>query len=84
MGCGIFWSPLGLLGSTSAQEDCALSDSDDLLRRDECWRVSSGGAIAAGRFREFGSGGGAQTVSARLHFFGSGNLVVRNHLSRRA
>jgi len=84
LGCGRFGSPLHLLGSTSARADGARSDSDNLLRRDDFWRLSSGGAIATGKFREFGSGGRAMTVSARHRFFASGTLVVRNDLSRRA
>jgi len=82
LGCRIFWSPLDLLGSTSAKVDGAWSDSENLLRRDEFSHLSSGGAIATGTFREFGSGGRAMTVSAQLHFFGSGTLVMRNDLSR--
>ena len=62
--------------------DGAWSDSDNYFRRDDFWHLSSDGAIAAGRFREFGNGGSAMTVSARLHFIGSGTLVVRNDLSR--
>ena len=84
LGCGILWSPLDLLGSSSAQADGAWSDSDNLLRRDDFWHLSSGGASATGRFRKFGSGGRAMTVSARLPFFSSGTLVLRNHLSWRA
>ena len=60
--------------------DGAQSDLDNLLRRDEFWRLSSGGAIAADRFQGFGSGGRAMTVSAWLHFFGSGTFVVGNDL----
>jgi hypothetical protein len=37
---------------------------ENLLRRDDSWRSSSGGAIDAGRFWEFGSGGRAMTASA--------------------
>ena len=81
MGCGIFWSPLDLLGSTSAWADGARSDLDKLFRSDDFQRLSGGGAIVVGRFREFKSGGHAMTVSARLRFFGSGTLVVRNNLS---
>jgi len=75
---------LDLLGSTSDRADGAWSDSDNSLKRDDFWRLSRGGAIAAGRFREFGSGGRAMTVSAWLRFVGSGTLVVRNDLSRHA
>jgi len=70
--------------SSSAWVDGARSDSDNLLRRVDFWRLSSGGAIAPAAFREFGSGGRAITVSARLRFSRSGTLVVRNDLSRRA
>jgi len=73
-----------MLGSTSARADGAWSDSDNGLRRDDFWHLSSGGAIAAGRFRESGSGGSAMTVSAQLRFSGSGILVVRNDLPWRA
>jgi hypothetical protein len=83
LGCGIFWSPLDLLGSTSAWADGSWSDSDNLLRRDDMWHLSSGGAIAPGRFQEFGSRGRAMTVSAQLQFFGIGTLVVHNDLSWR-
>ena len=62
--------------------DGAQSDSDNLLRRDDFWRLSSGGAIDAGRCWELGSRGRAMTVLARLHSFGSGTLVVCNDLSR--
>jgi len=63
--------------------DGAWSDSDDLLRRADFWRLSSGGAIDPGGFRGFGRRGRAITVSARLHFFGNGTLVVRDDLSQR-
>jgi len=69
------------MGSTTARADGAQSDSDNLLRRDDFWHLSSGGAIAASRFWEFGSGGRAMTVLAWLRFFGSGTIVVRNDLS---
>ena len=82
LGCGILWPPLDLLGSTSAQADGALSDSDSLLKRDDFWWLSHGGAIAAGRFQEVGSWGCAMTVSARLHVFGSGTLVVCSGFSQ--
>jgi len=48
LGCGAFWSPLDMLGSTSARVDGAWSDSNNLLRRVNNWRLSSGGAIVAG------------------------------------
>jgi len=64
--------------------DGARSDSDNLLRRVDFWRSSSGGAIALAGFRELGSGGHAITVSARLRFFGSWNHVVRIVLSQHA
>jgi len=51
------------------------------MRRNDIWCLSSGGAIAARRFGEFGSGGQAMKVSAQLRFFGRGTLVVRNDLS---
>ena len=82
LGCGIFRSPLDLLGSTSAREDGALSDSNNLLRRDDFCRFSNGGAIAAGRFREYGSRGHAMIVLALLCFFGSGTIEVHNDLSQ--
>jgi len=60
-----------ILVSTSARADGARSDSDNSLGRDYVSRLSSGGAIAAGRFREFGSRERAMTVSARLCSLGS-------------
>ena len=82
LGCGRFWSALDLLGSTSAPAVGTWSDSDDLLKRDDYWRSSSGGAIAAGRFLEFGSGGHPMTVSAQLRFFRSGTPGVHDDFSR--
>jgi len=76
LGCGIFWSPLDLLESTSAQADGAQSESHNLLRRDDFSHLTSGGAIAAGRFQVFGRGGRPMTVLTRLRSFGSGTLVV--------
>jgi len=78
---GIFWPPLDLLWSTTAQADGAQSDSDNLLRRDDFWLLSSGGSIATGRFWECGSEGHAMTVSAQLCLFHSQMLVVGNDLS---
>jgi len=43
-GSGAFWSPLDF-GCGSAWVDGARSDSDHLLRRADCWGLSSGGAI---------------------------------------
>jgi len=83
LGCGGFCSPLDL-GCGNAWADGARSDSDDLLRRADFWRLSTGGAIDPGGFWEFGSRGRAITVSARLRFFGNGTLVVHNDLSRHA
>ena len=67
--------------SGSTWVDGARSDSDNLLRRNDFWRLSSGGAIAPAGFQEFGSRGRAMTVSAPLRFFHSGTCVVRNDLS---
>jgi len=83
LGCGTFWSPLEL-DSGSAWVDGARSDSDELLRRVDFWRLSSGGAIAPAGFQEFGSGGRAITLSAPPCFIGSGTLVVCNDWSHRA
>jgi hypothetical protein len=63
--------------------DGGQSDLDNLLSRVDFWRLRSGGAIAPARFWEFESGGHAITVSVRLHFIGSGTLVVRNDWFRR-
>jgi hypothetical protein len=64
--------------------DGAWSDSNDLLRRADFWRLSSGGAIDPGGFRGFERRGRAITVSVRLCFFANGTLVVCDDLSRRA
>jgi len=82
LGCGVFWSPLHLMGSTSTRADGARSDSYTLLRRVDFWGLSSGGGIVAGGLPQFGSRGHAMTVSAWLRFFGSGTLLVRNDLSQ--
>jgi len=47
-------------------------------------RLINGDAMALMGCRTFGSGVWAMTVSAQLHFFGSGTLVVRIVLSQRA
>ena len=52
--------------SSSARVNGAQSDSDNMLRRIDFWRLSSGGAIAPAGFREFGSRGRAIIVLARL------------------
>jgi hypothetical protein len=64
MGSGIFWSPLALFGSTSAGVDGAQSDSDNLVKSDDFWHLSGGGAIATGKFGEVGSEVHAMTVLA--------------------
>jgi len=64
--------------------DGAWSDWDNLLMRVDFWGLSGGGAIAPAGSWEFGSGGRAITVLARLHFVGSGTFVVCNDLSQRA
>jgi hypothetical protein len=60
------------------------SDSDNVLRRDGFWHMSSGGTIAGGRFQKFESGGRAMTVSAQLRFLVCETLAVRYDLSRHA
>jgi hypothetical protein len=62
------------------------SDSENLQRRVDCWRLSSGGggAIPADGFREFGCRGHAITVTVWLQCCGSGKVVVWNDLSEHA
>jgi len=76
LGCGTVWSPLDL-GSSSDWADGEQSDFENLLRRVDYQRLSCGGAISPGGFREFGSGGHAMWVSVQLYSSGSGTLVVR-------
>jgi len=78
-GWGTYLSPPAL-GSGSA---CTMSDSHDILVVD-FWRLSNSRAGAPAGCCRFGSGVRAMTVLARLHFVGSGTLVVRNVLSRHA
>jgi len=59
-------------------------DSDDVLKRADFWCLGSDGAFNPGGFRGFGRRGRAITLSAWLHFFGNGTLVVCNDLSQRA
>jgi hypothetical protein len=72
--CGMFRALLDLFGTTSALADGACSNLDNLCRRHDIWHLSSGGDIAGGRFRVFGNGGHASTVSAGLNFVNSGTL----------
>jgi len=80
-GWGTLWSPAAL-GSGSAWVG-TMSDSGNLLMVD-FWRMSNGGARAPAACHRFGSDVRAMTVLARFHFFGSGTLVVRIILWRRA
>jgi len=78
-GWGTFWSPPAF-GSRSA---CTTSDSRDVLMV-EFWHFSNDGSIALTACRRFGSGVRAMTVSAQLHLFRSGTIVIRMILSWRA
>jgi len=73
-GWGAFWFAPALGGGSA----CTTSDKRDMLMAD-FWSLSNGGAIAP-----TGSGVRAMTVSVRLCSSGSGTLVVRIVLSRRA
>ena len=72
-GWGPFWSP-AVLGSGRAWVG-ATSDSRNMLMVD--FRpLSNGGAMAPAGCRRFGSEVCAMTVSAQLHFFGSGTSAT--------
>jgi len=83
LGCWTFWSP-PVLRCCSACTFGAQSDLHNLLKRADFWRFSSGGADDPCGFQEFGSGGGAITVSAWLHFFGNGTCLIHTDLSQSA
>jgi len=76
---GILWSAPAL-GSRRA---CTMSDSRNMLM-DDFWHLSNRGAMAPAGCRRFGSEVWAMAVSARLHFYSSGTLVVCLVSSRRA
>ena len=64
-----------------APEQVVPSDPAIVLRREDFWHLSSGGAIPQAGLRKFESGGRAITALPPICFIGSGTLVVLNVMS---